>query len=153
MQPEAVIFGCATFAALLLSLRGSVVSQGCAWALVAVYGAANLLWEAYALDWLPLVDLPAAMLFYAVLIVRPSMWALCLAVVFAFRLPLHVAADWGVMPMVPYLYWINAAFLAALIAVSWEGGAHAFRGLLGAVYRICHVRRPHLAALHVGRAQ
>lgn len=140
MEPEAIIFGLATFAALRLSLRGSALSQACAWALVVVYGAANVLWEAYALAWLPFVDLPVAMGFYVALMVRPSAWTFCAAVSFAFRMPLHIAGEWGLLPLGQYLHWINAAFLAALIAVSWEGGVHALSDCVRYLRRVRDAR-------------
>lgn len=140
MEPEAIIFGLATLAALRLSLRGSALSQACAWALVIVYGAANVLWEAYALAWLPFVDLPAAMAFYAALAVRPCEWTFALSLAFAFRMPLHILGQWGLLSTEQYLGWVNAAFVVALIAVSWEGGAK--NGIDFCLRRLRRLRRP-----------
>lgn len=131
MEPVSLIFLAACCGAITFTSRDGGALHWLAWGMAAIWAAANLAWLYGRLDALPLFDLPMAMASYALLCVEPRPAHYAVATAFAFRMTLHLPGAWGMMPVDIYLHWINAAFLAALVAISWEGGRRVFDRLCG----------------------
>lgn len=138
MHPVAIIFGAACVGSLVVTRAESRLTRGMAVMMAVLFCCANLLWVTNRMDALPLFDLPIAMAAYALLCLAPDRTRFVVAVAFAFRITLHVPGQWGMIPLDLYLHWINAAFLAALVAISWEGGRRAF---VGTFSRFRHLER------------
>ena len=121
MHPVALLFGLACGGALIASMRGgSAIAQVFALLLGIVWASANVLWLLDAMWLLPLVDLPLACLSYAIWRGDEQRWQAWLAGAYAARLTVHAVATFGLNDTI-YKHLINALFLAALIAVAWEG--------------------------------
>lgn len=128
MHPVAIIFGAACAGSLLVTRREDRLTRGMSVMMAILFCCANLLWLNNRMDALPLFDLPIGMASYALLCLAPDRTRFVVAVAFAFRITLHVPGQWGMIPLELYYHWINAAFLAALVAISWEGGRRAIVG-------------------------
>lgn len=139
MHPVAIIFGFACAGTLIFSYREKGVAYGMAWVMAAVWAVANQLWLVDGMVWLALFDMGVAMLAYAQLLANPSGRRFIVATMFGFRMTLHVANCWGMMPRELYLHWINAAFLVALIAISWKGAQGAITNTIDRVRRVFHI--------------
>lgn len=146
MHPIAILFGAASFGSAAFSFREDAAAHGMAWLMVIVWAGANVLWLHHDMHLLALLDLPVAMFAYALLMIQPSGWRFVVATAFAFRMTLHIPGAWGMMPVETYLHSINAAFLAALVAISWEGGRRAFNDTVDRVRRVRGFRRRMAAA-------
>lgn len=138
MHPVAIIFVCACIGSLAVTASGDRATHSMSIMMAILCACANMLWLSDQMSALPLFDLPVAMVTYALLCISPTKQRFVVAVAFAFRVTLHVPGQWGMIPLDLYLHWINAAFLAALVAISWEGGRRAFVGTCG---RFRHLER------------
>lgn len=116
MDPKVAILGLACLGTLFAIRRDSVKLLGLGMA--AVWCEANLLWTMDALEWLPVIELPVAMMGYAawqfrsISVAFPALWSA--------RLLLHVIA--GLLPFGLYAHILNGLYLAALAVLAWEGG-------------------------------
>ncbi len=138
MHPIAIIFGAACVGSLLVTRREDWLTRGMSVMMAILFCCANLLWLNNRMDALPLFDLPIAMSSYALLCLAPDRTRFVVAAAFAFRITIHVPGQWGMIPLEMYYHWINAAFLAALVAISWEGGR---RAIVGTISRFRSVER------------
>ena len=128
MHPVAVIFVIACIGSLAVTASEDCCTRFMSIMMAILCASANVLWLYDRMDMLPFFDLPIAMVAYALLCVYQTKKWFIVSVVFAFRVTLHVPGQWGMIPVSLYLHWINAAFLVALLAISWEGGQRAFVG-------------------------
>lgn len=133
MNEVTALFGFACLGALAFTSG----TRAClAWAMVCVWSAANLLWLHDLNDYLPLIDLPMAVTGYILMLDRPEGWRVPFAAAFGLRMPLHVGVAWQCLSFEAYAHIINAAFLAALVAISWEGGSRVFGDCLWYIRRL-----------------
>ncbi len=138
MEPVALIFGLACAGAFAASVRsGSAVAQVLALMLGSIWAGANILWLIDGLAWLCVAELPLALIGYVAWYDGRQRWRAAFAAIYAIRLPVHAMAALGILADIQYKHLINGLFLAALIAIAWEGGiADLVAGCRRAVRRL-----------------
>ena len=124
VEPVAILFGLACLGAVALAMRsGSLAAVLSAWAMVSVWAAANLLWLHDASKLIPLIDLPMACAAFAVWYSGRKPWQRALLIIYVSRMVLHLTYPGsGEAGEIAYFHILNVSFLAALVAISWEGG-------------------------------
>lgn len=127
MHPAAVLLGLAALGSVAFAHRGKEVSAlSMAWAMVALWAAANLVWQVGRVDCIPFLDLPAAMSAYAIWHNERQRWQRAVIDIFLARFVLHAAypganADYEIA----FLHLLNLMFLAACVVIGWRGVADA----------------------------
>lgn len=138
MHPAALLLGLACGGALVCAIRrGCIIATLFAWSMVSVWAAANLAWQGLALAYMPWVELPVAAAAYAVWETYGERWQGWFSWITGARMFLWTMYPGVGMPgEAAFLHVLNATFLAALVAISWKGGADAIGDCLSGLRRL-----------------
>lgn len=138
MHPVAVLFLLACLGTIAMAWRAqSIAAVSLAWSMVSVWAATNLAWLSVSFDMVPLIDLPVAMAAYALWHEDRSPWLAWFSAIYGARLFLHLLYPGpGGVGEAAFFHVYNLTFIAALVAISWKGGADAIGDCLRGLRRL-----------------
>lgn len=137
MHSAVALLGLACAGTLVLSMRTGIAAALMAWAMVSLWAGSNLMWIAGASDLLPLMTLPIACASFALWYEEREEWQRVLLAILAGRMLLHCShPTMGSPEEAVHFHLLNATYLAALVAISWKGGADAIGDCLRGLRRL-----------------